>query len=371
MKRSKPLPGVVFGAVGVFGVLTSFASTPRAQIAPLSVLYNPSVRSIAMGETGGADASDPTNAFINPAVLASGSRVYLSGFYEQLLGEFTSQFRLKGVYAGGGYAFPVGSGVTLSVAGQLRYALVDYGDVLLPGAPGPLGTVNPSDRHVGFALVGGVRIADKFSIGVGVTLKNWQIDSDIPGDDTASGNATDAGVRLAYTSQSQSGWETEVALAASVWNLNGEYQLGSFNLDFEHNADYALSVRSDGPTQSLGTGAVVPRVSLVFNLDVVVPERPDDNLVARLGGEFAAMQVLFLRLGWVIPETSDISVLTIGAGLGMPSDYFDVRFDFAVTPLEVLGSDVAIEDRNQKASLSVNVPLPLRSSGKRADGGSQ
>jgi hypothetical protein len=205
-----------------------------------------------------------------------------------------------------------------------------------------------------------------------VTLKDWQMDSDIPNEDVTKGNAVDAGLRLAYTSpRTETGWQTTVALGASVWNLNGEYELGGFELDFNHEANYALSVRTDGPYRLLrGTGAYVPKISLVFNVDVTVPERgANDEIVGRLGVEFAAMQVLFARLGWEIPENSDISVLVIGFGLGMPSEYFDVRIDFAVTPLEVLGSDIEINDRDQKASVSVNVPLPFGSNAKAPDGG--
>jgi O-acetylhomoserine/O-acetylserine sulfhydrylase-like pyridoxal-dependent enzyme len=63
----------VVAAVAVIWVFTGF-SAPNlyAQLSSRSfpsISANPSVRSIGMGETGGADASDPTNSFLNPAVV--------------------------------------------------------------------------------------------------------------------------------------------------------------------------------------------------------------------------------------------------------------------------------------------------------------
>jgi hypothetical protein len=351
---------LVLVTVAVMWVLTSFSTTVRAQAVPVSMLVNPSVRSIGMGETGGADPSDPTNSYLNPAVLPNGASVYLSGLYEQLLG---SDRRLKGLYAGGSYEFGLGSGIGLGIAGQVRYILPDYGERVGTNAFGQTTGINPTDSYVGLTLASDVRFSDAVSIALGVSLKDWKIDPDVSGAEAPSGTAYDAGLRLAFTATSEGGWETEVALAASVSNLNGEYQVRTFELDFDHDANYAFSIRSNGPLRKLGTGAYVPRVGFVFNVDALVPERERDDLLVRLGGEFSVMRIVFLRLGWMIPEDSSISILVFGCGLGVPSKYFDVRLDFAVFPLEILGSGADVNDRDQRASLSLNVPLPFGSSG--------
>ncbi|MDH3217642.1 MAG: hypothetical protein OEN01_15440 [Candidatus Krumholzibacteria bacterium] len=159
----------VFATGVLMWMLTGFSTTTvGAQTAPLSVLVNPSVRSIGMGETGGADASDPTNGYLNPAVLPNGTSVYLSGFHQQVLNNLSNDIRLKGFYAGGSYEFGLGSGIGLGIAGQVRYVLTDYGESVVTNALSQTtGTINPKDSYVGLTLAAGVRFSDAVSIGLG------------------------------------------------------------------------------------------------------------------------------------------------------------------------------------------------------------
>lgn len=346
-------------------LFVGFASAVGAQVIPLSVLSNPSVRSVSMGETGGADATDPTNSYLNPAALPTGCGFYLSAFLGQSLAHLLGpDARLKGFHAGGGYEWEGSSAVDIGLAGQLRYARLDYGESVMTNSQGEeIGTVNPTDSYLGVTLMGHVRLWDAISVALGLTFKDWNIDRDFAGGEAPNGTTYDAGLRFAFINTSDSGWKTVIALAASVWNLNGEYQAFGSQIDFDHDANYAFSIRSDTPVRRLVTGAYVPALSLVFNTDVLLPERPNDDLVARLGFEVSGLQVLFVRFGWVIPEQSDTSQLVLGAGLGVPSKYFNVRLDFAVVPLTIVGSNADIEDRDQKASLSLNFPLPFGSLG--------
>ena len=69
------------------------------------------------------------------------------------------------------------------------------------------------------------------------------------------------------------------------------------------------------------------------------------------------MQIAFLRLGWVAEEGSDISVVSFGAGVGLTTQWFVFRFDYALVPLELLGISANIGKRDHKFGLVLGVPL--------------
>jgi len=340
--------------------------------AQVSLVLNPSVRSIGMAETGGADNSDPRNSYHNPAVILNSNSVYITGFYDQVVSFFADDFSFKGIDVGGGYYFPVSSNVDLGVGAQLKYAQFGYGTSILTNAQGQVvGTFEPTDGYIGVTVAVDARFKNGISAGVGATIKSWKADL-APGgfgfgpDATADGTAYDIGGRVGFVATSQTGWQTVAALGVSAVNEGDSVGVGTGSAaELPSGMNYGLSIHTSSSPVRMGTGALVPKFGFAFNFDALIPTTSGSKAdgAFRLGIELSTWQVAFFRIGWMIPEDSEISVLVVGAGLGLPTKYFTARIDLAVVPLEVLGSNVDINDRDQKVSLLVDMPLPLGSGG--------
>jgi len=340
--------------------------------AQLSLLLNPSVRSIGMAGTGGADNSDPRNSYNNPAVILNSNGVYVTGFYDEIVHAFSDDFSFKGLDAGGGYYFTLGSNVELGVGAQFRYAEFSFGTSIITNSQGEqVGTFEPNDGYVGVTVAVDARFKNSVSFAIGGTIKSWKADFaplgfGVDEDASADGTAYDIGARVGFITTAETGWRTVASLGVSTLNEGESVDFGGRGtVELPRAINTGFSIRTSSPPVRMGTDALVSKFGLVFNFDAWIPTTTGSEAdgVFSLGVEFSTMQVGFLRLGWIIPEDSETSTIVLGAGLGLPTRYFTARVDLAVVPLEVLGSDVDIDDRDQKLSLFVDMPLPLGSEG--------
>jgi hypothetical protein len=318
-----------------------------------------------MAESGAADPSDPLNSYLNPSLLPAREGVTGSYFYDELLTHIASEWKLQGVNLAGMFLRDWGSSATIALGAQLRYARLDFPEVVIADLSGTvLGRLDPRENYVGVTFGGEVRWQNGFSAGLGAAVKQWSADYGelTPGrDGKADATAFDFGGSASYTMTASSGWQTTVALGVGVINIGGDFQ-DPWALDEEgiqmstpQRTNVGLSVRTAGKRKPI-LDTEVPEVTLTFNADWHEPDY-DSEGVFRLGGEAAIYQVVFLRAGWEARERTDYSVVQAGAGLGLPSSWFVVRVDYAVYPLEYIGGRSSVEKRDDRFTILFGIPF--------------
>jgi hypothetical protein len=351
----------------VIAIFVLWPSDADAQY-PASLALPTSVRSIGMAETGAADDSDPFNSVLNPAVLASQSGVFGYGFYEQVLREFVDSFNFSGVAFAGGWQFDLGSGTTAGIGGEMRYGRFDYGDVAIVDLLGqPIGYLEQHDGHLGLSLAGQIALENGFALAAGGTIKPWS--GDYGAGYTGDVTAYDLGTIVSWSHVDGKDRITRVALGLSQLN-NGDdisYPPGTLLLPEQvplpTQRTYSLSVHHEASPRPL-LDTKVPVGEFTLNFDAGVPKETDGSWGGanyRVGLEVGAMRVVYARLGVLFPEGSDIKTVYGGLGIGLPTEFVVLRLDFALDPLERIGSDAAanVEDRDQKYGFIAEVPLPV------------
>jgi hypothetical protein len=337
-----------FVFVVMFLTAVSLCVSDAAAQGAVALVLTPSARSIAMAETGGADVADPMNSFLNPAVLATQIGVYLSGFY----GEVSGDYRLRGGDLSGGYRFDVSPTVTVGVGGQIRHARLNYGETF---------SSEPHEGYWGIGIAAGVTLQNRLDIGIGWAVKKWDSEDrytwwlGTPHAEEAT--AYDVGGIVSYTFGDDSDWHTVTAAGISVLNMGDsiESSLPFFFRELPEYTNYALSVRISGPPRTV-LGASVPTADFTFNLDVADPG-DHASKTFRLGLEAAIARIAFFRLGWEAEEHNAIDVLIAGLGVGLPSRWVVVRVDYALVPIELIGTGRSVTNRDNKFSLLIGVPL--------------
>src|SRR5436190_15180796 len=138
---------------------------------PILLTTTPNARSIAMGDIGAADNSDPSTIFFNPANVCGASRIY--GLVAQQRFELDNDFWLRS--ANLGFSASSAPGSPLMVGMNVGYARLDYGQTIV--ATNPEGTLlDTLDTYEDLAsITGGFGFrARSFELRLGGGVKMWR-----------------------------------------------------------------------------------------------------------------------------------------------------------------------------------------------------
>ena len=330
-------------------LLSGLAQPAKAQLGLSSLLMPTSVRSIGMGETGGADDSDPANSFYNPALLATQSSVYLIGFTGDAFREFIDDIRFKGFSLEGGYQFEVSPDLSVGLGGALGYSKLSFGETVATDVNGmALGTYEPFEQYYRGALAAGITMRNGFSAGLGASLQNWDADfgSEFSSNATFDATAYDIGTFAAFALGDVTEWSGRVGGGLSwINNGDGPKRDGREVAELPAFTNYALSFTVASPTTEI-IYTDVPIAEFVLNMDAATSD--EGNPVYRVGGELSFVRIISLRLGWEKVEGSEVQPLLAGFGLGLSTAYYMVRFDYAMVPIELLGTDRDVDKYDNK-----------------------
>lgn len=367
MSTDKTLRRIVAPCVVILGALTFGPRVTLAQ--PISVIVPTSVRSFGMAATGGADASDPFNSVWNPAVLGSQSGVLGYGFYGDVLSELSDEIDFAGLAVAGGWQFKLSSAVTAGLGGEVRYGRFNWGSTTyVDQFNGPLATFNEQESYYALSLAGQVGLDNGLALALGGTFKPWS--GDFADDHNGKATAYDLGALASWAYTDDAGRVTTVAVGVSSLNNGRAITLPATNLlpaqqiDFPSTTNYAVSFRHESKLKPL-LNTEVPVAEFTFNFDAEQPSKQNATGGAtksyRFGIEAGAMHIVFARIGWIILQSSDIIPIDAGLGLALPTDVAVFRVDFAVVPLERIGSEggANVDKRDHKFGFLVEVPFPL------------
>jgi len=332
-------------------------------VGALALQQTLSARAIGMAQTGTADPTDPLNSFLNPSLLPVREGVTGSYFHDEFLSNFISGLAMQGVNLAGMYEWHTGPSTVFAAGLQVHYARLQWPELSVPSSLGGATPYKPKEEYYGVTAAGEMRWASGFSAGAGVTLKSWSADyagAVLNVDGAADASAYDVGGLVSYTTTSSGGWRTAISLGAAVVNNGDDFgDPTSFNASgksaLPQQTNYGLSVRTAGPMKRI-LDTEVPEVTFAFNADWRQPKHDESGLFG-LGGEAAIMQVVFLRVGWLVPEHADYSIVQAGAGLGIPSRWFVVRVDYTAFPLELMGGSNSVDKRDKKFTIVFGVPF--------------
>jgi hypothetical protein len=297
-----------------------------------------------MGETGGADVRDPLNSYLNPGVLSLHSGVQVTGFHSDVH-DFNLR-RQRGLDVALGFRFPISSSFDVHLGGELRVEEMDWkGGGFFGGTIG--------DGYTSVSLGSAVGLAMGFAVGVGMTIKDWHLHTSPTSEWDVT--AYDIGAIMSQTVGQTSGANARFSVGISrinVWSDAAEPLHGFTELESTTNLALAIGIASSRrPLFS----ARVPGVEFGLNGDVNF--EPYDYKTYRVGIETAIMKIVFLRAGWIKEESFEISTIVGGGGIGIPSRWIDLRFDYAIVPIDYLGTNQPPRRRDHRFSLVLTSPF--------------
>lgn len=306
----------------------------------------PSVRSWSLGLTGTADASDPANAFFNPAVVPWTQGAYAMSGYGRLytfLGDDTYTYN-AGVGCGlrGGSPGPTrlafGAAVLYSALHWAEYEARDENNNYL-------GVFRPKERSLGVTAGLGATFRDAYHGSIGFSLKPWWYDDDHAKDSEVS---CDIGIMLGADFLVSGDLKVSPSVGLGFLNVN------SGDVFFENNR-YGLGVRLEAKTSSFikeRFGVEVPSAAITALYDNV-----EDRSGAELdkhdshgfGAEFSVARIIFMRAGTYSYSGrmgKGYRYTNYGLGLGLTVKRGWGRFDYASV------SQGSFDERAQKFGLS-------------------
>jgi hypothetical protein len=344
----------------------------------------PGARAYGMGETGVADPSDPANVYFNPGVISSIEGLFFTGGYGQLVPDLASDVWTMNAGAGGGFQImSSGDEIKIRAGGGIRFGWLDYGTwEARDGRYGYLGVFSSSERYLSVTLGGGIGFRNILYFGAGASVKPVWIDlapaaatpHRQPGN--GSGVAFDAGL-LAMVDVPGLPGGARIMPSIGLSFLNLGRSITFIDPDqaapLPKNYRVGIGVRVESPSlkeidDMLGTRIPIGTVSVSYDIidnrlnreercvaydsaliHCIASEKPKSFDNWGLGAEFAILQALFLRYGYVYDEDGNIKGSTYGLGLGLKLKMIWGRIDIASVP------QARELDRVQKYGLSCGV----------------
>lgn len=320
--------------------------------------FGPATRAKGMGETGAADAADPSNAFYNPAVISATSGVFLSGAYGTLWPGLSPGIYIFHVSTGAGVSFVAGNSTELKLGGGIGFSRLDFGEFEpSPGnltvlcRPGP-----ESETAIGFTMGGEAVFEKTLHAAMGFALKPVWLQlkaNDWIQQPAAKGNgiAYDLGFLLAVDILKGPDLRLSTSVGFSMLNLGSEIELSNVTrsdpAQLPKEYRIGLGLRLEGP-RAVFLGRESPVAALSANCDM--SDRDGSEMVHAnsdywgAGMEAAVLDMLFIRFGCFNEryyyERFDAADYTFGIGIGLTAKAYRVRLDYA-TVLQPAGIENA------------------------------
>ena len=242
--------------------------------------------------------------------------------------------------------------VELSLGGELRLALLDWGEFPVLYSTGSQAyTIRPRTRATSFTVAADARFARFFHAAAGATRISWDqrnrddLPAGIQDFTKAEGSSWDFGFLLTYSKPNPDGWSFSPGLA---WSLRDVSRALKYSNGLEEEYDSydvgAVSLLAEGPYAKL-LGTTVPAFSAVLNLDF--------STVSSVGLELATYRVGFLRLGFQNEGGHDAKPVTIGIGARLLIQQFRVQIDYALVPFEIINGGGGPINHDNKGAIMV------------------
>lgn len=301
-----------------WSVLAIILIAPHGAHAQISLLFPTGIRSYGLGETGVADAADPTNAFFNPAILFTLRRAHVTWGHT----DFPSSASMNALAVSGGYELGSSTSTSFSFGADLRYTKLDTKDF----------GIDVFDRYWGVSLAAGLNVDDRFQVGLGGSIKPVKaqfVGIPFAGSPiVADATTTTYDVGFFVSSRTRQGRTTSVfSLGASALNIGD---------DTPEEARIGIGLKTIGephPGLSRALGTPVPAFSIAFNAEIEFPKGSAIEIF-RGGLEVGVMSLVFLRAGVMDLLTpsgfgNSPAEITLGVGLNLPYERFEARLDYA------------------------------------------
>lgn len=289
---------------------------------PILMTTTPNARSIAMGDIGAADNSDPSTIFFNPANVCGASRIY--GLVAQQRFEIDHDIWLRS--ANTGFSASSAPGSPLMIGMNVGYARLDYGQSIVINAEGT--ALDTLDTYEDLAsLTGGFGFrARSFELRLGGGVKMWRAHFDRE----IQATSFDAGL-VATVHERYGAWNITPSVGGAMIDMGLDIQ-GPFGLSdplpTRLNLGASLCIESSPCTV---LSAHVPLLAVVMQAEAIKPRHGDAEW--GIGNELSVAQMLFVRTGVRRYVASDDSASAVtyaswGAGVGIPVGHLRMRFDY-------------------------------------------
>jgi hypothetical protein len=286
------------------------------------------IRALGMGVTGTGDAGDPANVYYNPAVLAYGPGIGLTGGTNN----WTSGFDIGDMGVSATYPSVSSAGPAWHVGAGIRYVNMDFAgtDSVQPtaiGIPPPANSF--SDWYLASTLAGGYS-SGNFDLGAGFAVKYLDA-SQIEGVEFSSWTY-DVGALVKYTYHRQDGLDVVTSGGVSGLSLgSGDSGPDAIEPVEQLRAGLGLRVEAMGLDES-GERAKprTPILAIAVNGEVVDYVDSDRDVGSGVGVEMSLVDIMSIRYGYADSQYAFDYGQTFGGGLGYGWGRAYFRFDFAL-----------------------------------------
>jgi hypothetical protein len=310
----------------MFAILLCAAAAPAraADTGALLLTLPANARSIAMGDIGTADNSDPSTIYYNPANVCASTRVY--GLVSQQRFELDDDLWARRANVGFSGSSP---GSPFMVGLDFGYGRLSYGPSILTDTEGNFLDSLTTYEDVASVTMGvGFRAGNVFEMRFGGAVKMWRAHFG----QQYQATAFDAGVAITLHER------------YGAWNITPSF--GGAMLDAGQDIAYSDSTSDPLPARAnLGAslciesspsnvlGARVPLVAVTMQVEAIKPLHQDFEW--GVGNEIAIAQMLFVRTGvrrYAGPDDPSLQVnaptyASWGVGAGIPAGGLRLRFD--------------------------------------------
>jgi hypothetical protein len=281
-------------------------------------------RSIAMGDIGTADNSDPSTIFYNPANVCGPTRVY--GLVSQQRFEIYNDLWVRRANAGFSGSSPNSPWM---VGLDFGYARLSYGTSIVTDNTGTtLDTVQTYEDVASVTMGVGFHAGRVFDMRFGGAVKVWRARFD----QQYQATSFDAGVAITLHER-YGAWNITPSIGGAMIDAGQDIMVPNHSgdpLPTRVNAGASLCIESS-PCNVLG--ARVPLVAVTTQVEAINPLH--EKVEWGIGNEIAIAQVLFVRSGvrrYAGDPTYVANAPTYaswGVGAGVPVGPLRMRFDYS------------------------------------------
>jgi hypothetical protein len=320
-------------ALSVLVPLAGAADAPHEKVDSgyLGVLAFPrGVRSIGMGMTGTADDFDPANVYYNPAVLAFGPGVALTGGTNN----WRSGFDISDIGVSASYQpMSGGDASRWHLGAGIRYARLDFessGTIPPPisGYPDPV--LSFSDWYLASTLAAGYHVGN-LGVAAGFAVKYLEVQT--TGDNQISTWTFDTGLLVKYMIRRPEGTNIIPSLGVSALSLGGNKNVGTMVFDPAEQIRLGAGLRMEAmAVQEAGDPLSRTSPVLAVTIDGELLDFPDTDrgLGSGVGVEFSLFNILDIRYGYADKQLAFDYGQTFGGGIGYGWKRMWFRLDFAM-----------------------------------------
>jgi hypothetical protein len=326
---------VLTAAAVVLAVLpvSAGAQEPFEKVTPTAdrfdaMAFPRGVRSIGMGVTGAADATDPANVYYNPSVLACGTGIGLTAGTNN----WTSGFDFYDVGVSAAYQTKSASGRRWHAGAGIRYVEMDF-DGANDAYPSALGIPPPADAFDDWYLastVAGGYSPGNFDFGLGFAVKYLDA-GQVPGVDFSSWSF-DVGALARYTYRRTDGLDVVASAGISGLSLGAD-ESGPEAIAPVEQRRAGLSVRVEAKGEQ-EAGEPDSRefsiLSISLNGELVDFVDYQQGLGSGIGMEMSLVNIMSIRYGYADKQYAFGYGQTFGGALGYGFGRVYVRVDLAM-----------------------------------------